>query len=191
MLKTPHRHFPQGSSPGRGNLSDLPGGGGQGGLRGTDSSGALLGPAYQGVRSGEDYVGSMRQPPPSPKTYGPPHLLSLSAQGKAWAIPPVSHTPQSPPDPPWCGLVSTWGTGAKNGRVNWGKLTRRKTPQHLEKQELGPGEGGQSLGCQNPNGAIIHPSVRGLPPAPPPTRLLSLWFQRRTNGTLCWARLSR
>lgn len=102
---------------------------------------------------------------------------------------PGLSTPKAPPDPPLGGLVSPWGAGAKNGRVNWGKLTRRKTPQHLEKQELGPGEGGQSLGSQNPSGAIIHPSVRGLPPAPLPTPTHSLWFQRRTNSTLCWARL--
>lgn len=193
MLRAPYRHFLQGFSPGRGNPSRLPGGGGQVGLRGTYSSRALQGSSQGGIRSGEDYVGSMCQHPPSPNTLLPPHFSFLSAQGKAWATPPVSHPPppKAPPDPPWCRLVSTWGPGAKNGRVNWGKLTRRKTPQHLEKQELGPGEGGQSLGCQNPSGAIIHPSVRGLPPAPPPTRLLSLWFQRRTNGTLCWARLSR
>lgn len=83
-------------------------------------------------------------------------------------------TPKAPPDPPQGGLVSPWGAGAKNGRVNWGKLTRRKTPQHLEKQELGPGEGGQSLGSQNPNGAIIHRvSAASRPLRSPPHRTAS------------------
>lgn len=92
------------------------------------------------------------------------HLPDLST-------PKPPHPP--PRDLPQGRLVSPWGARAKNGRVNWGKLTRRKTPQHLEKQEQRPGEGGQSLGSQNPSGAIIHPSVRGLPPAPHPRRSAS------------------
>lgn len=79
---------------------------------------------------------------------------------------------QGPRGPPQGGLASRCGAGAMNGRVNWGKLTRSKTPQHLEKQEPGWGKG--------PERAIIHPGVLRPPAAPqlrpqPPVSKADKW----------------
>lgn len=79
---------------------------------------------------------------------------------------------QSPRGPPQGRLASRCGAGAVNGRVNWGKLTHSKTPQHLEKQEPGWGRG--------PERAIIHPGVLRPPAAPqlgpqPPVSKADKW----------------
>lgn len=79
---------------------------------------------------------------------------------------------QGPRRPPQGGLASRCGAGATNGRVNWGKLTRSKTPQHLEKQEPDWGRG--------PERAIIHPGVLRPPAAPqlgpqPPVSKADKW----------------
>lgn len=79
---------------------------------------------------------------------------------------------QGPRGPPQGWLASRCGAGATNGRVNWGKLTRSKTPQHLEKQEPGWGRG--------PERAIIHPGVLRPPAAPqlgpqPPVSKADKW----------------
>lgn len=79
---------------------------------------------------------------------------------------------QDPRGPPHGGLASRCGAEAMNGRVNWGKLTRSKTPQHLEKQEPGWGRG--------PERAIIHPGVLRPPAAPqlgpqPPVSKADKW----------------
>lgn len=89
---------------------------------------------------------------------------------------------KGPCGPPQGGLASRCGAGATTGRVNWGKLTRSKTPQHLEKQEPGWRRG--------PERAIIHPGVL-RPPAAPPARPAASGFKGGQMAHCAAVRLPR